>query len=103
MMFLDEEIYKSLEWIVNNAGVESLGLDFTIQGEDLKPNGSFIDVTDSNKEEYLKLVLQHYMHKSIQKQWEALMKGLQEIVCINALKVFDHQQLDLILCGRLVT
>jgi len=46
-----------------NDGAENLGLDFTLNMEDcfgnhktieLKPNGANIDVTDSNKNEYIK-------------------------------------------------
>jgi len=46
-------------------GAENLGLDFTLNMEDcfgnhkiieLKPNGASIDVTDSNKNEYIEYI-----------------------------------------------
>lgn len=62
---VDAEIHKSLTYIQENS-LEDLGLEMTfstddnIFGEvksiDLKPNGSNIDVTDANKEEYVKWV-----------------------------------------------
>jgi len=57
---------KNFIYIYNNRennGAENLGLDFTLNIEDcfgnrktieLKPNGATIDVTDSNKFEYIK-------------------------------------------------
>ena len=99
-MFLDKDIYTSLEWVANHNNVDTLCLDFTVHGTELKPDGENIELTDDNKEEYLHLVLRYYMLDSISDQLESIMKGVQDIICINALKVFDYQQLDLFLCGK---
>lgn len=99
LMFLDEDIYKSYIWIMNNSNVESLGLDFSLYGKELKPGGFSIELTDENKQEYLALVLRYYMLDSIDPQLSALMDGLEEVLSLSMLQIFDYQELELLLCG----
>ncbi|OQR81711.1 HECT E3 ubiquitin ligase, partial [Thraustotheca clavata] len=107
--FLDEELCKNASWLRTNTGVENLCLDFTVQMFDasgkslpvkeLKPNGANIAVTDANKEEYLNLLLKHYMFDSVQDQVTSLLKGLFDVIPRNLLTVFDYQELELLICG----
>ncbi|OUM60100.1 hypothetical protein PIROE2DRAFT_14226 [Piromyces sp. E2] len=62
LQYVDREIYNSLNWLKENDGVENLCLTFEIEEKDcfgnhrkteLKPNGANIDVTDTNKKEYI--------------------------------------------------
>ncbi|KAJ8577171.1 hypothetical protein ON010_g2038 [Phytophthora cinnamomi] len=66
---------------------------------DLKENGRNIDVTDENKEEYLRLVLEHRMLDSIADQLQEFLMGIYDVVPKALLSVFDYQELELILCG----
>ncbi|KDO22468.1 hypothetical protein SPRG_12751 [Saprolegnia parasitica CBS 223.65] len=107
--FLDEELCKNANWLRTNSNVENLCLDFTVQTLDangkplppieLKPNGASIPVTDANKDEYLILLLKHYMFDSVQDQITALLKGLYDVIPRNLLSVFDYQELELLICG----
>jgi len=105
--FEDAELYKSLRWIRNNQDVEALGLDFTVDGaglqrgttEELKPDGSAVDLTDENKEEYIALRLRHRMFDGIREQLGALLHGFYEVVPEAALLPFDARELELVLCG----
>ena len=72
---IDPEYYKSLEWMLDNP-VADLDLTFSVDAEDfgeaktieLKPNGKDISVTDENKVEYVRLVTEQRLTKSIRKQ-----------------------------------
>jgi hypothetical protein len=106
--FLDEDLYKNCMWMRQNDQAELLNLDFTVQvmtseGKSqtvqLVPNGNQIDVTDSNKQKYLELLLQHYMFESISEQLNAFLKGFYDIVPAFLVTVFDYQEFDLMLSG----
>ncbi|EQC25918.1 hypothetical protein SDRG_16217 [Saprolegnia diclina VS20] len=107
--FLDEELCKNANWLRTNSNVENLCLDFTVQtldanGEplppiELKPNGAAIPVTDANKDEYLNLLLKHYMFDSVQDHITALLKGIYDVIPRNLLSAFDYQELELLICG----
>lgn len=99
LMFLDEDVYKSYTWIANNSNVDTLGLDFSLYGHELTAGGFSIDLTDDNKQEYLALVLRYYMLDSIDPQLTAIIEGLNEVVSLSLLQIFDYQELELLLCG----
>lgn len=104
---VDLELYRNLTWLLENSNVESIGLDFTVSYEyngticnyDLVENGSMVQVTDENKEDYLMKRLRHRMLDSVKLQLENLLKGVYEVVPPTLLSVFDYQELDLLLCG----
>ncbi|KAG7402033.1 hypothetical protein PHYBOEH_007247 [Phytophthora boehmeriae] len=102
--FLDEELHRNCKWLRSNTHVENLALTFSVMMEngtevDLKEGGRNIDVTDENKEEYLRLVLEHRMLDSIADQLQELLMGIYDVVPKALLSVFDYQELELILCG----
>jgi E3 ubiquitin-protein ligase HUWE1 len=45
---------------------------------DLKPNGASIPVTNENKEEYVRLVVQYRLDTSIKEQVAAFLQGFYE-------------------------
>ncbi|ETI47114.1 hypothetical protein F441_08567 [Phytophthora nicotianae CJ01A1] len=106
--FVDNDLYKNLKWLRDNTGVESLALDFTVNVDqmsdktkvvDLVPNGSNIPVTDENKMEYITLRFKWIVATSISQQLGSLMQGLFSIIPKELLSVFDHQELELLICG----
>ncbi|KAF1775863.1 HECT domain [Phytophthora cactorum] len=102
--FLDEELHRNCKWLRGNNHVEALCLTFSVMLEngtevDLKENGRNIDVTDDNKEEYLRLILEHRMLDSIADQLQEFLMGIYDVVPKALLSVFDYQELELILCG----
>lgn len=102
--FLDEDLHRNSKWLKTNSQAENLCLTFSIMMEngkevDLKENGRNIDVTDENKEEYLRLVLEYRMLESISDQLQEFLSGLYDVVPKGLLSVFDYQELELMLCG----
>lgn len=116
--FVDVELFKSLLWLkscsVNE--VESLDLDFTVTYEsgkrnggnpgqvkmvqqDLVPEGASKTVTAENRNEYLMLMLKHRILDSVAPQLTSFLHGINEMIPLIMLQVFDYQELDLLICG----
>ncbi|KAF8821804.1 HECT-domain (ubiquitin-transferase) domain-containing protein [Cardiosporidium cionae] len=107
LAFIDLELYNSLCWILENRIKDILFETFTVESDcygkklviELKPNGINCEVTDETKEEYVKLRTEHKVVLSIQEQLDALCSGLWNIIPISLLRVFDFQELDLLING----
>eukprot|EP00124_Ichthyophonus_hoferi_P000436 Ihof_evm7s16 gene=Ihof_evmTU7s16 len=105
---VDPEYFTSLKWILENKidGLE-LGIYFSsdyemfgeIKTQDLKPNGSKIEVTDENKEEYISLITQWRFSRGIEEQMKAFIQGFDAIVPVQLLSVFDEKELEILICG----
>ncbi|XP_043922099.1 E3 ubiquitin-protein ligase NEDD4-like isoform X2 [Protopterus annectens] len=106
MESVDSEYYNSLNWILENDPTE-LDLRFCIDEEnfgqtyqvDLKPNGSEMVVTNENKKEYIDLVIQWRFVNRVQKQMNAFLEGFTELIPIDLIKIFDENELELLMCG----
>ncbi|EDO26934.1 predicted protein, partial [Nematostella vectensis] len=66
---------------------------------ELLPGGRLIDVTEQNKCEYLNLMARYKLVESVQKEVEAFIQGLNELVPDNLLGMFDENELELLMCG----
>lgn len=103
----DPEYYKSLKWMLENdiTGI----LDYTMSAEydefgkttvtDLMPNGRDIPVTEENKAEYVRLVTEVRMTKSIEKQIAAFKEGFYELIPLEDCKIFNELELELLMSG----
>ncbi|XP_039606409.1 E3 ubiquitin-protein ligase NEDD4-like isoform X7 [Polypterus senegalus] len=106
MESVDSEYYNSLKWILENDPTE-LDLRFCIDEEnfgqtyqvDLKPSGSEMVVTNDNKKEYIDLVIQWRFVNRVQKQMNAFLEGFTELIPIDLIKIFDENELELLMCG----
>ncbi|XP_058270737.1 E3 ubiquitin-protein ligase NEDD4-like isoform X4 [Hemibagrus wyckioides] len=106
MESVDSEYYNSLKWILENDPTE-LDLRFCIDEDnfgqtyqvDLKPNGSDMVVTNDNKKEYIDLVIQWRFVNRVQKQMNAFMEGFTELILLDLIKIFDENELELLMCG----
>ncbi|GAA5983399.1 hypothetical protein JCM5350_007636 [Sporobolomyces pararoseus] len=107
MSLVDRQLWQSLSWMAENDITDILDLDFTSQYEsfgtletlELKPGGAEIAVTEDNKLEYIDLLCEHRLKGRVEVQLEALKKGLQEIVPLKELRVFDEKELELLIGG----
>ncbi|KAH9120655.1 hypothetical protein LEN26_011027 [Aphanomyces euteiches] len=104
MLYMDKQIYQSLQFISTTPDVENLCLDFSVtlpSGEvvELVPNGNNIMVTRANQAEYVERMLQYLLFDRIQPQLQSLLTGLFEILPQHYLMMFDHKELELVLCG----
>ncbi|XP_029941506.1 E3 ubiquitin-protein ligase NEDD4-like isoform X11 [Salarias fasciatus] len=106
MESVDSEYYNSLKWILENDPTE-LDLRFCIDEDnfgqtyqvDLKPSGSDMVVTNDNKKEYIDLVIQWRFVNRVQKQMNAFLEGFTELILIDLIKIFDENELELLMCG----
>ncbi|XP_058127823.1 E3 ubiquitin-protein ligase Nedd-4-like [Anopheles coustani] len=106
MEAVDTEYYNSLVWIKEYDPSE-LALTFCVDEEtfgatsqrELKPNGADISVTEENKDEYIKLVIEWRFVSRVQEQMSAFLDGFGSLVPLNLLKIFDENELELLMCG----
>lgn len=105
---VDEEFYNSLVWIRdNNIDECELDLDFTMDFEvlgkvdtiELKEGGADIPVTEANKEEYIRLMIDWRFSRGVKEQTRAFLDGFNEVVPLQWLQYFDERELELMLCG----
>jgi ubiquitin-protein ligase E3 C len=73
-----------------------LGVTRTV---DLIPNGSNISVTRENRHLYIYLVSYYRLTKQIKKQSEAFFEGLSEIIDPRWLRMFNQQELKILVGG----
>ncbi|CAI4230788.1 unnamed protein product [Auanema sp. JU1783] len=107
MEHVDKEFYRSLLWIRSNAVDESLELTFTstdivnnkVVEHELLPNGNELKVNDSNKEEFISLMIKWRLERGIERQSKALLRGLHQIIDRDFLHVFTPDLLELVLSG----
>lgn len=106
MESVDMEYYNSLRWIMDNDPKEldlyfSVDEDFfgQMQQHELKPNGAEIPVTNENKQEYIDTVIQWRFVSRILPQMTAFLEGFDEVLPLNLIKVFDENELELLMCG----
>ncbi|XP_014289264.1 E3 ubiquitin-protein ligase Nedd-4 isoform X1 [Halyomorpha halys] len=106
MESVDSEYYNSLLWIKENNPTE-LGLTFSVDEDslghtcqrELKPNGANISVTEENKDEYIKLVIEWRFVSRVQEQMNAFLEGFNALVPLSLIKIFDEHELELLMCG----
>lgn len=106
MESVDSEYYNSLLWIKENNPTE-LGLTFAVDEDslghtcqrELKPNGANIPLTEENKDEYIKLVIEWRFVARVQEQMNAFLEGFNALVPLNLIKIFDEHELELLMCG----
>jgi E3 ubiquitin-protein ligase NEDD4 len=106
MESVDSEYHKSLLWIRENDPTE-LDLTFCVDEDtfghtsqrELKPNGASIPVTNDSKIEYMRLVIEWRFVSRIHEQMTAFLEGFNEVIPISILKIFDENELELLMCG----
>ncbi|KAJ7471427.1 HECT-domain-containing protein [Mycena galericulata] len=105
---LDPELYNGLIFLKHYAGnPEDLSLNFTVAIEDfgvtktvdLIPNGSNIAVTKDNRLQYIYYVSHYRLSRQIKLQSEAFFEGLSEIIDAKWLKMFNQQELQILIGG----
>ncbi|XP_032574166.1 E3 ubiquitin-protein ligase Nedd-4 isoform X15 [Drosophila sechellia] len=106
MESVDTEYYNSLMWIKEN-DPRILELTFCLDEDvfgqksqhELKPGGANIDVTNENKDEYIKLVIEWRFVARVKEQMSSFLDGFGSIIPLNLIKIFDENELELLMCG----
>uniref|UniRef100_A0A5K4F0J4 HECT-type E3 ubiquitin transferase n=1 Tax=Schistosoma mansoni TaxID=6183 RepID=A0A5K4F0J4_SCHMA len=105
---LDPQLYKQLLFLKNYKGdVRDLSLDFTMvqsifgQSEtvELKPGGKHIPVTEENRVEYVHLIANYKLNKMIYPQVRAFTAGLNDVIPIDWVRLFDAEELQTLISG----
>ncbi|VDM78064.1 unnamed protein product [Strongylus vulgaris] len=104
---VDPEFYRSMMWIRENPVDPSLGMTFIVTEEEngqvvekeLLPNGDELEVADHNKEEFISLMVKWRIERGVQRQSQALLRGLHQIIDRDFLRVFTVEQVELVLSG----
>jgi len=105
---LDAELYKGLIALKDYQGnVEDLSLNFTVTEDDfglsrevpLVPGGADVTVTNENRMRYILLTSHYKLNTSSAKQCEAFFRGLSEIVPERFLRLFNQQELRVLVGG----
>ncbi|KAJ3415141.1 hypothetical protein HDV05_005421 [Chytridiales sp. JEL 0842] len=102
----DEELFKSWSWMMQNTISEEFDFTFSV---DEVVNGKVVSrplpghrvtdaVTDKNKEEYIKLMVQYKVDKIVRKA-AAFVSGFFSVIPKTAVKVFSSNDLELLLGG----
>lgn len=105
---IDPEFYNSLVWIKEN-NIEECGLelffsvDFEVLGQisshELKAKGAEVQVTEENKDEYIRLMTEWRFSRGVEEQTRSFLDGFNEVVPLEWLHYFDERELELMLCG----
>ena len=107
MESFDPDYYKSLVWMLENDITDAIFQNFAVEDEefgvtrvvDLVPNGRNIPVTEENKQDYVRLVVEHRLLSSVQQQMEHFLKGFHEIIPAELIAIFNEQELELLISG----
>ncbi|KAI9681270.1 MAG: hypothetical protein M1817_002552 [Caeruleum heppii] len=107
METLDLEYYKSLKWMLENDITDIITETFSVETErfgetqtvDLKEDGRNISVTEDNKHEYVRLVVEYRLTGSVREQLDCFLKGFHDIVPAELIAIFNEQELELLISG----
>lgn len=110
LMSMDPQMYKSMKILKSTPAdmVEDLGLTFTVVNDgfgaakevELKPNGRNINVTGVNRIEYIHRLAHYRMNLQIKEESEAFLRGFYEIVPSELIRLFSHDELQLLISGK---
>ncbi|KAH9111651.1 hypothetical protein LEN26_013400 [Aphanomyces euteiches] len=104
----DPTVCKSLAYVLECDNVDELALTFsasTVDGDgamvqvDLIENGRQIAVENHNRVDFVQSMVRHLIFGRVERHLAGLIQGLYDIVPPELLLVFDHKELELILCG----
>jgi E3 ubiquitin-protein ligase NEDD4 len=66
---------------------------------ELKPDGENLTVTEENKQEYVDLLVEYRIVKRVQEQFAAFLEGFGEAIPLDLIRVFDENELELLIGG----
>lgn len=107
MESFDPEFYKSLTWILENDITNVIVETFSVEEEefgmkttiDLIENGRDVEVTNDNKHEYVRLIVEHRLLSSVKEQMDWFLTGFHAIIPADLISIFNEQELELLISG----
>ena len=107
MESLDPDYYKSLVWILENDITDIIEETFSVETDDygehkvvdLIENGRNIAVTESNKQEYVKKIVEYKLNTSVKEQMDNFLVGFYSLIPKDLISIFDEQEVELLISG----
>ncbi|SPJ75056.1 related to TOM1 protein [Fusarium torulosum] len=107
MESFDPDYYKSLCWMLENDITDIITETFSVEDDefgvtnvvDLIENGREIAVTEENKHDYVRLVVDHKLLSSVKEQMAHFLQGFHEIIPAELISIFNEQELELLISG----
>lgn len=107
MESLDLDYYKSLVWMLENDITDIIVETFSVETDDygehkiidLIPNGRHISVTEENKQEYVKSIIEYRLLTSVKEQMDNFLEGFYSMIPKDLISIFDEQELELLVSG----
>jgi E3 ubiquitin-protein ligase HUWE1 len=123
MESLDPDYYKSLIWMLENDITDIITETFSVDNDkfgvvetiDFIPNGRTIAVTEENKHEYVRLMVEWKLTGSVKGQLDEFLKGkskiktycdninefigFHDIIPADLVAIFNEQELELLISG----
>ncbi|KAK3315071.1 hypothetical protein B0H66DRAFT_481141 [Apodospora peruviana] len=107
MESFDPDYYKSLVWMLENDITDIIVETFSVEDDefgvtkviDLIENGRNIPVTEENKHEYVRLIVEHKLLSSVKEQMEQFLQGFHDIIPEELIAIFNEQELELLISG----
>jgi len=104
---LDREVHRSMLRIKESRNVEELDLHFSISFSeagyyeeiDLIPDGRNVPVTNDNLTRYFHLMANYKTNVQFRRQSEAFLRGIQCVLPLAWLKMFDPYELNILISG----
>lgn len=104
---VDDELYRSLAWCLENDITDVLEETFTVIDErfgetltiELIPGGADIPVTEENKKEFVRLKVEFIMLRRVEEQYAAFMEGVHNFIPKDLLSTFDEREVELLIGG----
>jgi hypothetical protein len=105
--YFDVELYKSLVFMRDNPITDVFFEVFqtpeTLTGDklkqDLKPNGSTIQVTEENKQEYINLLIDFISDTSIKAPLTSFLDGFYFVIPRDIITILTADEAELMICG----
>ena len=76
-----------------------INLNVQLNEYELKPGGSGVAVTEENRKEYVRLMVEWRLSRGIKRQTDSLRLGLREMLPKEYLDQFDSQELEWVIAG----
>lgn len=107
MESFDPDYYKSLVWMLENDITNTVIETFSVEEDefgaskvvDLIENGRNIEVTNENKHEYVRLIVEHKLLSSVKVQMEHFLQGFHGVIPADLIAIFNEQELELLISG----
>lgn len=105
---IDRDLHRGMLYMREHGHVEELGLSFSTsvalpggaaEEVDLMPGGRDVAVTQEGLSKYLYLLANHRANQQIDRQSAAFLKGLECVLPLSWIRMFDPRELGILISG----